>query len=39
MQFLERVILTSGSKHMKTSALHNLLIIAAVKAREITKVG
>lgn len=38
MQFLERVILTPGSRHNKTAALHNLLVISAVKARETTKV-
>ncbi|CAL6082010.1 Clathrin_heavy chain [Hexamita inflata] len=39
MLLLERIILTPGSVHMKNSALHNLLVIAAVKARELQKVS
>ncbi|KAH0577255.1 Clathrin heavy chain [Spironucleus salmonicida] len=38
MVLLERVILTPGSVHGKNTALHNLLIIAAVKARELSSV-
>lgn len=32
MMLLERIILTPGSTHGKNTALHNLLVIAAVKA-------
>lgn len=39
MILLERIILTVGSIHMKNSALHNLLIISAVKAKELNKVS
>lgn len=39
MILLERIILTQGSVHMKNSSLHDLLVIAAVKARELQKVS
>lgn len=39
MMLLERIILTQGSIHMKNSSLHDLLVIAAVKARELQKVS
>jgi len=39
MLLLDRVILTQGSIHMKDAALHNLLVISSVKARELQKVS
>lgn len=39
MLLLDRVILTQGSIHMKNAALHNLLVISSVKARELQKVS
>jgi len=39
MILLERVIMTPGSVHMKNSSLHNLLVIAAVRAKELQKVS